>query len=128
MTGPRALERRVEPGADDGREGVILALQMVGLLAPLAQRFIGGKAGRLAERLVNGGQHVWGQRKGLASRDLQGPQGLQAARFIAGEPVAAGVAMDAQPLGHLLAGLGWPAGEPIEHLEAWLLATILCTL
>ena len=36
--------------------------------------------------------------------------------------------MAAQPLGHLLAGLGLPAGEPRAHLQSWLLATIMLTL
>jgi hypothetical protein len=33
--------------------------------------------------------------------------------------------MDAQHVRHVLAGLGLPTGQPIEHLQAWLLAAIM---
>jgi hypothetical protein len=42
--------------------------------------------------------------------------------------VADGVAVDAQHLCHLLAGLGWPAGQEVEPLEPWLLAAIMRAL
>jgi hypothetical protein len=38
------------------------------------------------------------------------------------------MAMDFQELGHVLAGLGWPAGEPIEHLKSGFLATVMFLL
>jgi hypothetical protein len=39
--------------------------------------------------------------------------------------VADGVAVDAQPLRHILAGLGVTAGQSREHLEPWPLAAIM---
>jgi hypothetical protein len=57
VTGPRHLEFRIEPGADDGVEGVIIDLQMMRVLNLLAQRFIGGETGRPLEGLLNRGQH-----------------------------------------------------------------------
>ncbi len=50
MTGPWDLELRLEPGADDGVKRVIVDVEMVALLDPLAQRGIGGKAG--GERIL----------------------------------------------------------------------------
>jgi hypothetical protein len=38
------------------------------------------------------------------------------------------MAMDAQELGHLLARMRLTAGQQIEHLEPWLLATIMGAL
>jgi hypothetical protein len=58
VTGPRPLELRVEPGADDGVERVIVDLQMVSLLDPWAQRFLGGETGRWPEGPLNRGQHM----------------------------------------------------------------------
>jgi hypothetical protein len=45
-------------GREPQGEGVIIDVQMVDLLGPLPQRLIGGKAGRLLERRIDGGQHV----------------------------------------------------------------------
>jgi hypothetical protein len=108
VTGPRDLELGFELGADDGVEGVIVDLQVIGLLDPLAQGLVGGKAGGLPERVLNGGQHVQGQREGLTSGDIQRQPGLQAARVIEREPVADGMAMNGQPVGYVLACLACP--------------------
>lgn len=58
MTGPCHLELRLEPGTDDGVEGVVVDLPVLGPLNPLTQRFVGGKPGRLPERLLQGVQHI----------------------------------------------------------------------
>jgi hypothetical protein len=42
--------------------------------------------------------------------------------------VANGMAMHPQELSHLPAGLRLPTGHYIEHLEPWLLPTVICTL
>jgi hypothetical protein len=67
VTGPWDLELGVELGADDGVEGVIVDLPVIGRLDPLAQGFVRGKAGGLLERLLNGGQDVGRQREGFTS-------------------------------------------------------------
>jgi hypothetical protein len=56
VTGPWDLERGFELGVDDGVEGVIADLSVRGLLDPLAQGFVRGKAGGLLERWRDGGQ------------------------------------------------------------------------
>jgi hypothetical protein len=58
VTGPWHLELGVELGADDGVQGVIVDLQMMGLLDPLVQRFIGGETGGLPEGLLDRGWHI----------------------------------------------------------------------
>jgi hypothetical protein len=121
VTGPRDLEL----GADDRVEGVTVDIQVVSPLDPLLQGFTGGKASGLPERLCHGGQHVRNERQELAGRHVQRQQGIQAARCIDGEPVTDSMAMDTQELGHILARVGLTAGQEIEHLEAWLLASIV---
>jgi hypothetical protein len=128
VAGPRHLELGLEFGPDDRVERVIVDVQLLGLLNPLPQRFVGRKAGGLPARLFHGGQYSRGEREGLASRHVQGQQGVQATRFVDGEPVATGMVMNTQELGHVPAGLSLPAGQPIEHLEPWFLATIMCML
>jgi hypothetical protein len=125
VTGPRDLELGVELGTAAGGEGVIVDRQVRGRLDPRAQGLVGGQAGGLPESMRNGGQHVRGQQEGLTSWDIQRQHGLQAARFIACEPVADGMAMDAQQAGHVLAGLGVPTGEHLEHVEPSFLATCM---
>jgi hypothetical protein len=124
VTGPCHLELRLEPGPDHGVERVVVDLPVMDLLHPLAQRFVGGNPGWLPERLLQGVQHIWGQGDGLPSRHVHIQQGLQASGLVNGEPVANGMAMDAQQPGHGLTCLGLPAGQHIEHLEAWFLMTI----
>jgi hypothetical protein len=101
---------------------------MIGLLDPLPQRFIGGKAGGLPERLRKSGQDIWGERQGLAWRHVQVPQGFQATLGLAGEPVADGMAMDPEQRGHVPAGLGLSAGKEVAHLEPWFPTTVMFTL
>jgi len=128
VTGPWHLELGVASGTHDGVERVIIDIQVVNLLDPLAQGFIGGKARRMPECLLQRRQHVWRNREGLASWHIYIQQRVQAARFVAREPVADGIAVDPQQLSHIQACLGLPAGQPVEHLEAWLLATLTFTL
>jgi hypothetical protein len=106
---------------------VVVDIQVIGLLDPLPQRFIGGKAGGLPERLLKSGQYIRGERQGLAWWHVQVQQGFQATPSVAGEPVADGIAMDPEQLGHVPAGLGLSAGQEVEHLEPWFLATVTFT-
>jgi hypothetical protein len=124
VTRARDLKLGLEPRPYDGVERVIVDLQMIRLLDPLAQCFIGGKPGRLPEGLLDRRQPIGGQPEGLASRDMYRQQGLQAASLVAPAPVADGMAVNSQELGHLHAGLSWPTGQHIQHLEPWFLATI----
>jgi hypothetical protein len=128
VTGAWDLAFRLELGPYDGVERVIVDLQLKGLLDPLPQGLTGDDPGRLSEDLLNGGPSIGGQRKGLASRDIDRQQRLQATRFVKGEPVTDGVAMDPQSLGHLPAALRLPTGQEGEHLESWFLAPIIFTL
>jgi hypothetical protein len=97
-------------------------LYVRGRLHPLPQSLIRGNAGRLSEGLHKPGEHIRRQREGLASRDIQRQQGLQSARCVAREPVANGIAVDAQELGYGLTALSLATGQEIEHLQPWLLA------
>jgi hypothetical protein len=96
---------------------MVVDIQVIALPDPLPQGFIGSKAGRLPERLLKGGQYVWAERQGLARWHVEVQQGLQATRGIAREPMADGIAVDTQQLGHILARLGLPAGQQVEHLQ-----------
>ena len=125
-TGPWDLELGFERGADDGGEGVIVDFAGIGLRDPRAQGFVSGTAGGVLERWRTGGPDVGGQREGFPSGDIPCQQGPQAARFVAGAPVAAGMAMDPQPLRHVLACLGLPTRQPREHGESRWRATMLC--
>ena len=124
VTRARDLQRGLEPRPYEGVERVIVDLQMRRLLDPWAQGFIGGKPGRWPEGRLDRRPHIGGQREGLASRYMEMPHGLQAASRVAPAPVADGLAVDSQALGHLQAGLSWPTGQHRQHLEPWLLATI----
>ena len=42
--------------------------------------------------------------------------------------MANGIAMDAQELGRMLACLGLPAGQQLEHREPWFLTAIMFAL
>jgi hypothetical protein len=108
VTGPWDLERGFELGVDDGVEGAIVDLAVRGLLAPLTQGFVRGKAGGLLERLHNGSQDGGGQREGFTGWEIPRQQGPQTARFVASEPVADGMAMDPQQPRHVLARLRLP--------------------
>jgi hypothetical protein len=107
---------------------VIVDLQMVGLLDPWAPRCLGGETGRLPEGLRNRGQHLRRECEGLASWHVPVQQGLQAARRLAREPIAEGMAMDPSSLSHGPAGVGLPTGQEVEPREPWLLATIMFVL
>ena len=128
MAGPRPLELGLKFGTDDRVERVVVDVQRVRLLNPPAQRCVGRKAGGLSKRLFNGRQHSWGKREGLASRHVQGQQGVQAGGGVAREPVADGLAMHPQELGHGQAALRLPAGQPRAHLEPWLLTAVMFPL
>jgi hypothetical protein len=127
VTGPRHFELGVEGGADNGGEGVGVDVQVVSLLNPLAHCLMGGKASGLPGNLLQRGQYVWREGQGLAGRHVHLQQGRHAARVVAREPVAAGMAVDPQELGHVPACRGLPVGQPIEHLEPWLLAPVMFT-
>jgi hypothetical protein len=127
-TGPRPLERRVEPGADEGVERVRVDRQLVSLLAPWAPRVSGGEPGRWPAGRRTRGQHLRRACAGLARGPVPGQPGLPAASRIAPEPVAEGLAMAPQELSHVPAGVGLPTGQEVEPLEPWSLATILCVL
>jgi hypothetical protein len=128
VTGPRPLARGVAPGADNGVAGVVVDVHVGGLLDPLAQRDIGGKASRLLEGLLQCGQHMWGEREGRASWHVQSQQGVQPPCCIECEPVADGMAGDAQSLGHLQAGLRLPTGQPRAPLESGVLTPVMFLL
>jgi hypothetical protein len=127
VTGPRDLQVGLEPRPNKRVARGRVDLQMRGLLDPLAQRFRGGTPRRLPECLRKRRQHIWGARGGLASRAISIQQSLQATRLVKGKPVAEGLAMNPQPLGHLPAGLSWPTGQDIEQLQAWFLTAIMFT-
>ena len=55
VTGSRYLELRLEPGADDGVERVIIDRHAIGLLHPLPQGLVRSKAGWLPEDLLKPG-------------------------------------------------------------------------
>jgi len=59
VTGPWDLAYSLACGANDYVEGVVVDLQVVGLLDPLPQRFIGGQTSWLPVGLRKRGQHVW---------------------------------------------------------------------
>jgi hypothetical protein len=59
VTGPRHFALGVQLGAEDGREGVILDVQVGMRRNPLAQGVIGGTTRGLPERLLQGRQHAW---------------------------------------------------------------------
>ena len=123
VTRPWDLELGFELGADDGVEGVIMDLPVVGLIDPLAQGFVGGQASGLPERMREGGQDVGGQREGCTSWDIPRQQGLQAPRLVETEPVANGLAMDSQQLRHVWACLGLPTRQQIEPVASRFRAT-----
>jgi hypothetical protein len=64
----------------------------------------------------------------LACRDIRRQQGVQAPRGLNSQPAADGLAVHSQEVRHLLARLGVPAGQQIEHLEARLFMAIMLTL
>jgi len=107
---------------------VIVDVQVMGVFDPLTELDIGGKASGLPEYLLQRGQRGWRERHGFASRHVQRQQGVQASRFVEHEPMADGVAMDAQQVRHLLAGVGLPAGQQVEHLEPGSLAPVMFML
>jgi hypothetical protein len=127
VTGPGHFELGFELGAHNGVAGMRVDIQVVGLLNPLTQGRIGGKTSRVPANLLPRGQHVWRERQGLAGRHVQIQQGVQAARFLAREPVADGIAVAPQERGHVPAGLGLLAGQPIEPLEPWSRAPVMVT-
>jgi hypothetical protein len=56
VTGSRHLELGLEVGAHNRVERVVVDVQVIGLLDPLPQRVIRGKAAGLPERLLQGGR------------------------------------------------------------------------
>ncbi len=71
VTGPRPCEFGFKLAADHRGNGVIVDVQVVSLLHPLAQGFIGGQARGLPERLLQRRQHVWRERHGFTGRPIQ---------------------------------------------------------
>ena len=104
---------------------MIVALPVGGLLDPLPPRLISGDTGRRPEGWRDRGQDLGGERSGLTSRHGHSPEGPQAACLIAGQPVAHGMTLDPQHLGHVPAGLGLAAGQQPEHVQPWCLAAIM---
>ena len=125
VPGPRDFALRVEPRPHDRVERVVVHLTVLGLLDPLTQGCIGGQASRLLQGVGERGQASRREKQGLARGPLERPQGLPATGFVAGKPMANGMALDAQQRGPLLARLGWPARQPIEQLAARSLATMM---
>jgi hypothetical protein len=107
---------------------VILDVQVVMRLNPLAPGFLGGKPRGSPAHLLPRRQHVWRGCQGLTGRHVQGQPGVQTARLVNGEPVADGVAVNAQALGHRLTRLRVAAGQQIAPLPPAFLTPMLCTL
>jgi hypothetical protein len=126
VTGPRHLELRLEPAADDGVEGVLMTLHARGLLHPLAPCLVRSHAGRLPERLLQADQYRRWQGDGLPRRHVHLQPRRQAPSCVERQPVADGMAVDTQPLGDALAAVGWPTGQAIEPRQPWFLATVMC--
>jgi hypothetical protein len=124
VPGARHLERRFATSPHHRVERVVVNLTVMGLPDPLAQGFIGGQTSRLLQGLCDRGQYLRREGQGLASGHVERQPGLHAPSCVAGEPMADGMAMDSQQLGHLLAGLGLPTRQHIEHLESRFLATM----
>jgi len=94
----------------------------------LAPRRIRGDAFRTLEGLLEAGQHCWREGDGFAGRHVGGQQRVQAPSGVARQPAAAGMAVAPQPVGHVLAGVGWPTGQAVEPLQAGLLMAVMSPL
>jgi hypothetical protein len=128
VTGARHLKLTPEACAHEAIERRILDRHPVRLPDPLAQRLIRGEAFRATEGLLEAGEHLGREGDGFAGRHIGGQQSVQAPRGLEGQPAADRMAVHPQQMRHVLAGLGLPTGQQIEHLEAGLLMAIRLTL
>src|SRR5262245_37818191 len=108
---PRHLEFGLEPGAHDGVERVILDIEVHRLLDPLSEGLIGGKAFLSPQGRLDRSKHGRRDRERLASGHVAIEQGSETARLVERQPTSDGITMDAQQVGHLLAGVGLTTRE-----------------
>jgi hypothetical protein len=69
-----------------------------------------------------------GERYRLAGWRVQIQQGFQATCGVERQPVADGMVIGAQELGYLLARAALTAGQEVEYLQPWFLATFIGAL
>jgi hypothetical protein len=85
------------------------------LAHPLAQRLIRGETVGPAAGLLQAGEHSRCEGDRFASRDVCGQQDAHAPGGIERQLTADGVAVDAQQARHVLAALGLPSRQEVEH-------------
>jgi hypothetical protein len=107
---------------------LVLDLHPMRLPAPWAQRLIRREAFPTVEGLLEAGEHGWCEGEGFACRHIGGQPRVQPPSGRDRHPAADGIAGDPQQVGHVLARVGWPSGQEVEHLEAGFLMAVMFTL
>jgi hypothetical protein len=128
VTGARHFKLGPDACAHDAVERCVLDRHPMCLPDPLAQRLIRGEAFPTMEGLLEAGEHGWCEGDGFACRHVGGQPCVQTSSGIDRQPAADGIAVDPQQARHILAGVGLPSGQEVEHLEAGLLMAVMFTL
>jgi hypothetical protein len=125
VTRPGHFELGLEACAHQRVERCVLDLHAMRPAHLLAQGFIRGKAFWAAEHLLETGEHCGREGDRFASGDIGGQESVQASRSIERQPAPDGIPMDSQKMRHVLAGMGLPTGQEVEHLQARLLVAVM---